>query len=54
MMEAIPDSQYVLIYTWQFAQKTNWQNLAPEVEDFLSLGASAMLAAQIPLLLFYL
>jgi hypothetical protein len=55
MMEAIPDSQYVLIYTWQFAQKTNWQNLAPEVEDFFSsLGASAMLAApdSLPFILF--
>ncbi|MFN0032307.1 MAG: C25 family cysteine peptidase [Flavobacteriales bacterium] len=42
----VPDGHYLLIYTWQYAQKANWDALAPEVSDaFATLGATDILAA---------
>lgn len=55
MMEEIPDNNYVLIYTWQYAVKDNWQALAPEVFDvFENLGAAniASLADSLPFIFF--
>ncbi len=55
MMDAIPDGQYVLVYTWQLAQKFNWENLSPGVSDvFEDIGADAIVAApdSLPFILF--
>jgi hypothetical protein len=56
MMEAIPDSQYVLIYTWQFAEKHQWENYAPAITEFFEeIGASAIVASpdSIPFITFF-
>jgi hypothetical protein len=55
MMEAIPDNNYLLIYTWQYAVKDNWEALAPEVFDvFENFGATEISAAadSLPFILF--
>jgi hypothetical protein len=40
MVSAIPDNNYVIVYTWQYAVKDNWENLAPGVFDmFENFGA---------------
>ncbi|MBX7051119.1 MAG: hypothetical protein K1X54_03695 [Flavobacteriales bacterium] len=56
MMEQIPDSQYVLIYTWQFAEKQQWEDYAPEINDFFaSMGANAITALpdSLPFIVFF-
>lgn len=46
MMSQIPDNNYVIIYTWQYAVKDNWENLAPEVFSvFENLGADDIVNA---------
>jgi hypothetical protein len=55
MMEEIPDHNYVLVYTWQYAVKDNWDNLAPQVLDvFENLGATdiASSADSLPFIFF--
>ena len=56
MMQQIPDSQYVLVYTWQFAQKNQWNTYAPEINDFFgNLGAQAISSSpdSIPFIAFF-
>lgn len=46
MIESIPENNYLLIYTWEYALKENWTALAPEVYDaFESLGAGNIVAS---------
>lgn len=44
---AVPDGNFLLIYTWLFAQQQNWADLSPSVADaFTALGAEQILEAQ--------
>ena len=55
MMNAIPDEQYVLVYTWQLAQKDYWNSLLPQVNNFFTdIGATNITAApdSVPFILF--
>ncbi len=55
MINAIPDEQYVLIYTWQLAQKDYWNTLVPAVNNvFSNLGANNIVAApdSVPFIMF--
>ncbi len=46
VMNEVEVGNYLLIYTWQFAEKENWELLAPEVLDaFEFLDAAQILAA---------
>jgi hypothetical protein len=41
LQNEIQDGDFLLVYTWQYAQKANWQSLAPDVFDsFETIGTS--------------
>lgn len=55
LQNEIQEGDFLLVYTWQYAQKANWQTLAPEVFDsFESIGAAQIVAMNdsLPFILF--
>jgi hypothetical protein len=55
LQNEIHEGDFLLVYTWQYAQKANWQSLAPGVLDYFeSIGASQIVAMSdsLPFILF--